>query len=146
MQITQSSKASPSDSNAGVESLKIELLAAVQPKIKLKPLQRILQMNGVPFDESMKLKPLRRVLCQYITSLHKGKRWIDVLNAHAANRESAAQSLEAHNEAVQHSWPQLVSPLLKQRLVQLFHDSTSKEALTEVTCASCAESISASDS
>ena len=58
VQITQSSEASPSDSNTGVESLKIELLAAVQPKIKLKPLQRILRMNGVPFDESMKLKPL----------------------------------------------------------------------------------------
>lgn len=45
IQIRQSSEANPSESGTGVESLKIELLFAVQPKIKSKPLQRTLRMN-----------------------------------------------------------------------------------------------------
>lgn len=59
VQIKQSSEVNLSNSSTDVESLQIELLSAVQPKIKLKPLQCLLRMNGVPFDESLKLKPLQ---------------------------------------------------------------------------------------
>ena len=58
MQITWCSNFNPSDEGFGDESLKIELLLAIQPKIKLKPLQCILQMNDIPYDESLKLKAL----------------------------------------------------------------------------------------
>ena len=40
----------------------------------------------------------------------------------------------------------MVPSSLKQKLVQLFCDSTSKGSLSEVTCALCAESILVSDS
>ena len=117
-QITQSSEANPSDSSTGVKLLKIELLSTVQSQIKLKPLQHI---HGVPFNESLLLKPLQWVLQLYIASLCKGKWHIDEMHAHAANKEIAVQSLKAHSEAVWHLLPLLVSPSLKQRLVQLSH-------------------------
>jgi hypothetical protein len=44
-------------------------------------------------------------------------------------------------ESVCQSWPQLVPQSLKNKILRLFHNETSSEALSTFTCAACAESM-----
>lgn len=94
IQIRQSSEANPSESGTGVESLKIELLFAVQPKIKSKPLQRTLRMNWCTIWWIFETETIAKSLAPvHGISTH----------AHAANRESAAQSVKTHNDLCSYS-------------------------------------------
>ena len=47
------------------------------------------------------------------------------------------QLLRREREKIQENWPQLVPNMLKNKIVKLFHEKTSSEALATFTCAPC---------
>ena len=111
------------------ESLKIHILSTIRKTIKRKPLHRLLELHDVPFQANDSTSALRRHLRKHISTLKKGKRSVQSGHEHAAALNT-----------IRDEWPRLVSSSLKQKLVSMFRDATSSEALAEFTCASCAES------
>ena len=107
---------------------KISLLNAVLTTTNRRTLERLLRANDIAFEKGSKTGHLRRILKRHIKSLQKGKKKSN--DCH-------------HNEQlhVRRNWPQIPSLELKQQLVQMFRDETSRDSLMTFTCASCAESV-----
>lgn len=116
------------------EDLRIQLLTAIHPRVKSRPLRRILKANGVSFEQSDRLGALRHRLKAFVTQLRKGKS----ARYKQARRESAQAVESARLDAVRHNWPEKVPSDLKAKLVQLFREETSVERLRMFTCACCA--------
>jgi hypothetical protein len=49
---------------------------------------------------------------------------------------------ERESEEIIMSWPKVVPPSLKDKIINLFREQTSSEAFATFTCASCGESVS----
>ena len=114
-------------------SFQIQILSSITSLVRLRPLQRILSCLHVPFDSTMSFSKLRSELRKLITRLKKGKRSEDTRNTVIELDEQLRQE----RQKIQEDWPQLVPNTLKKRIVKLFHEKTSTEALATFTCASC---------
>ncbi|KAJ7234431.1 hypothetical protein C8J57DRAFT_1531590 [Mycena rebaudengoi] len=124
--------------NAIDPDIQVHILKAInRNKVSPKTMWRILRILNVDFDESEPIKELRKKLRLYITALRKGK--------HVERERQAEIELQTrYKEEVQkvrESWPQLVPQSLKDKIIALFRERTSSEALTNFTCASCAEAV-----
>ncbi|KAJ7330809.1 hypothetical protein DFH08DRAFT_814896 [Mycena albidolilacea] len=100
-------------------------------------MSRILTSLDIDHQPSDPLRVLPEKLRAYILFLRKGKR---------IEREQQAVYGETtrFNEQVKQiheSWPQLVPQALKDKIIKIFRERTSSEALTTFTCASCAETV-----
>lgn len=123
-------------------------LAHVVPHIKGRPLQRLLTAMGVSFPSSASVGRLRSVARKYVESISKGK--AQTLARHDAAAYAAEKNFEqsvrlAATETVARAWPQPVSSALKEKLLHLFRERTSADALRTFTCACCAQDTPYSD-
>ncbi|KAF7378322.1 ATP-dependent DNA helicase [Mycena sanguinolenta] len=118
--------------------LQVHILSAIHgSKTSLNPMRRILTNLNVEHLSSDSLRILRDKLRTYILALRKGKR---VQREQQALHESTTRFNEQLKQ-IRESWPQLVPQSLKDKLIKLFRERTSSEALTTFTCAACAEAV-----
>jgi hypothetical protein len=100
-------------------------------------MSRILTSLDIDHQPSDPLRVLREKLRAYILFLRKGK--------HIEREQQAVYGETTRfNEQVKQiheSWPQLVPQALKDKIIKIFRERTSSEALTTFTCASCAETV-----
>ena len=115
-------------------SFQIQILSSITSLVRSRPLQRILSCLHVSFESAMSFTKLRSELRKLITRLKNGKRSEDARNKVIAQDEQLRQE---ERQKIQENWPQLVPNTLKKKIVRLFHEKTSSEALATFTCASC---------
>jgi hypothetical protein len=126
----------PSTSDYSLNDLQVRILSSRPVKsLTLRPLRRILQLHGVSFPPDARLSRLRRELRKFITRLRKGKRSEERRNQENINY---ANFLRDKNKLIE-EWPRPVSRHLKDKVLKLFRDQTSKDALSTFICAICAE-------
>lgn len=113
----------------------IAVLSSLVKSLSLRPLRRLLQMHDVPYAQDAGRAKLRRELKKFITRLRKGKR------SEIRRNQDATQYTELLNKkkTVCDEWPRLVPKNLKDKIIRLFNEQTSKKVLSSFTCASCAE-------
>jgi hypothetical protein len=117
--------------------LQVHILSAVYgSKISLSPLRRVLANLGIEHGTDDSLPQLRRKLKKYIMQLRRGK------NTERSQRNKEDEATRHKNELdfIRQAWPQLVPQSLKNKILVLFRETTSSEALSTFTCAACAES------
>lgn len=91
-----------------------------------------MNLLDVDYEDDESKKKLKSCLLWYVQSLEKGK--LKELDA----EQVIVERLEKL-EHIRRSWPNLVPPQLKERLVKEFKDVMSSTALTSFTCACCAQ-------
>lgn len=108
----------------GGDSLRLQtvILTDIQPRIPLRPLQRLLRLLSLTFNPDMSLNRHRRVL----------KMFIDRLCPHVA-----ARSIDPLVLPSQSDWPQVILEEEKLALLHMFNEETSSNNLHEFVCASC---------
>ena len=111
----------------------IQILSSITSLVRSRPLQHILSCLHVSFESTMSFTKLWSEFRKFITRLKKGKQSEDACNMVIAQDEQLRQE----RKKVQENWPQLVPNTLKKKIVKLFHEKTSSEALATFTCASC---------
>jgi hypothetical protein len=118
--------------------IQVHILSAVYgSKISSSPLRRVLSNLDVQYDNDDSLPQLRRKLKSYILKLRKGK---DTDRIQRQKHDKLVEERE-QLESVRRSWPQLVPQSLKNKILRLFRNETSSDALSTFTCAACAESV-----
>ncbi|KAF7791123.1 hypothetical protein EIP86_002134 [Pleurotus ostreatoroseus] len=129
------------DDSMDLEGHRLRFLAAVAPRTKLRPLQRLLKSMHVSFDSTLPTGALCRFIKHYIASHSKGKGFVGVSymdEAHFSRLHFEESARLAAMEDVSDAWPQRVGASLKNKLLKLFRERTSPEALKTFTCACCA--------
>ena len=114
---------------------KITILNQIAPKLSQRALRRILSYNSVAYHPNDSRSQLRRELKKFITRLKHGKRTEEQRNAAIV----AEKSLHAQYQDLLDSWPKIVRQDLKDKIIKLFNEQTSKDTLSTFTCASCGE-------
>ncbi|KAJ6492080.1 hypothetical protein C8R45DRAFT_1096126 [Mycena sanguinolenta] len=118
--------------------LQVHILSAIHgSKTSLNPMRRILTNLDIEHQPSDSLRVLREKLRTYSLALRKGKH---VQREQHALHESTNHFNEQRTQ-IRESWPQLVPQSIKDKIIKLFRDKTSSEALTAFTCTSCAEAV-----
>ena len=107
-------------------NLQIRILDAVRQFIKLRPLKRLLRLQGVSFDPSSSLPRLRRNLRTYVDRL---------IMRHG----------ELEPQVSRPAWPVLVPDHRKTEIVRRFRQATSSEALKTFICAPCSAARSCTE-
>ncbi len=139
-------------------SYQTQLLRVLQQKGSLRVLRRVLSILRLPFDPKASVRQLRSELQRHISRLDKGKdgavrdavgMWDDKHNRDFFNAqrrrfraESEIRRVRERDEKVHElraNWPKIPPRDLKEKLVRLFQERTSSEALAQFTCASCGE-------
>jgi hypothetical protein len=125
---------------SGIEpDLQVHVLNALYgSKLTLVPLRRLLSTLNVPYIISDSLRELRKKLKLYITNLRRGKR----IERSKQEKDADQARFEEELRNLRFSWPQVISQKLKDKIINLFREQTSSEALATFTCASCAEAVS----
>lgn len=118
----------------GVDDFQIRLLSVVIPRASRRFLIRLLDSRGLSYDITMSISHLRRILKHHVRSLVKAKGSENVAF-------QARDSYDAGLQEVRSKWPSLVSDTMKDDIASLFRSETSSDALREVVCACCAESV-----
>ena len=107
------------------------VLRHIHPLLSTRQLRKVMNLLDVDYGDDESKKKLKSRLLRYVQSLEKGKL-----------KESDAERVIVERleklEHIRRSWPNLVPPQLKERLVKEFKESTSSTALTSFTCACCA--------
>jgi hypothetical protein len=124
------------DQTVVLSNLEILALSSVLQRIKLRPIRRILDSRNVSYSHTDSLSKLRKHLKSVIIGLKRGKKNADKVAA----RYALDAEYETNKEKIAKSWPQLVNTNLKDKIVKMFREQTSKVSLSSFTCASCAES------
>src|ERR1700761_1475049 len=118
--------------------LQVHILTAIHGnKMPPKSLSRILSNLNIQHDPKEGVREMRRKLKSYTISLRKNK-----TVEHTEQQKIAVAA--RHNENLQNirqSSPQIIPQSLKDKIIHLFRQQTSSEALATFTCASCAESV-----
>src|ERR1700678_1083309 len=114
-------------------TLQIQILSSILYLVRLRPLRRILSCLHVFTESDMSFTKLRSELRKFITRLKHAKRSEDARNSNIAQDEQ----LKEEREKIRENWPQIVPDTLKKKIVKIFHDKTSSEALATFACASC---------
>jgi hypothetical protein len=123
--------------NLSETDIRIYLLSSVLPNTSANSLRRLLHLNNIQFSATDGVAKLRRSLKKFITSLKKGK---FVENQRQLRYEQFNARHDQHNENLadlSKNWPQVVPLTLKDKILNMFHESTSSKALATFTCASC---------
>lgn len=92
----------------------------------------------LPIGEATARKKLRLHLNKYIGELQRVK-----LKAIEDEREILERMLKL--EHIRNSWPKLIPPQLKEKLIKNFREVTSSNALASFSCASCARELPLKD-
>ena len=114
-------------------TFQIQILSSILYLVRLRPLRRILSCLHVFTESDMSFTKLRSELRKFITRLKHAKRSEDARNSNIAQDEQ----LKEEREKIRENWPQIVPDTLKKKIVKIFHDKTSSEALATFACASC---------
>jgi hypothetical protein len=112
------------------------VLSKIATTIKLRPLRRVLVNNNIEFSANDSLSKLRRDLKKYITILKHGK----MTELNLATQRASELQREREKKKINESWPQRISVELKDKIVKMFRQQTSKSVLSSFTCSVCAES------
>lgn len=115
------------------ETVKTQIgtLKYLSQRMSSKQLVKVLDMHGIIRKEGDSKKMMKYRLGLYVQSLEKGK-----LKEAEAERESMARAQRL--EDIRKSWPTLVPPKMKEKLVRDFRKVTSSSTLASFTCACCA--------
>jgi len=117
-------------------NFQLQILSSILYLVRVRPLRRILSSLHVLVEPGLRIKKLRSKFRKYLTRLNHGKRSEDTRNSMIAQE----QRLRQEKEKIQQNWPQLIPDTLKKKIVKIFHEQTSSEALGTFTCASCSSS------
>lgn len=118
--------------------LQVHVLSALNgSNLTVVPLRRLLHALNIPYENSDSFRDLRKKLKTYINILRKGKR----VERAQQDKDDAQNRFDAELRDVRASWPQIVPRRLKDKIINLFREQTSSEALATFTCASCAEAV-----
>ena len=96
-------------------TLLIFMLSYFQPKIKLRPLRRLLTRHKIVFSLQHGLSCLRRKLKTFIRTLKKGKSRYEKIKSQLAKEMKAEEEIENHRSEIHQSWPQFVPLALKKK-------------------------------
>ena len=125
------------DNSCDPDTLLIHLFTTVVKSKSSALLKRVLTLHHIPFSATNGIGQLRQHLKWHIASLRRGKR-VNTLSQHHTACEEAEAEHTRRRENIWHNWPQLISPSLKDKILQMFLEQTSSASLTSFTCASCA--------
>jgi len=116
----------------------VSVLRCIQDVLSTRQLQKILDLHGVDYDGGDNKKKLKARLKKYIHMIEIGK-------ARDADAEHERIERLQKLEEIRKSWPKLVPPQLKEKLIKDFRSVTSSTALASFTCACCARELSLKD-
>jgi hypothetical protein len=112
----------------------LSVLRHIQDLLSMRQLQKLLDLHGIDYEEGSNKKRLKTRLRNYIRDLENGKvREADV-------ERERLERLQKLND-IQKSWPKLIPPQMKEKLVKDFRNATSSDALAQFTCACCAREL-----
>ena len=130
-------EAYPSCDFPDANSLIIYLFTSILTSKSRKLFKRVLALHAIPFCATDGIHQLRRHLRSHIASVKRGKR---LSNLSRLRREEARTKHANQRDTIRQTWPQLVPTSLKDKILSMFLDETSSEALAMFTCGSCAAS------
>ena len=122
-----------------VNALLIFLLSHLLPKIKLRPLRRLLTQHNISFSLQDSLSSLRKKLRAFIKLLKKAKYQEQKEESELAKKKEKEEQRESRRLRIHESWPEIVSQDQKNKIIDSFHEQTSSETLSTFTCAACGE-------
>ena len=111
------------------------ILSVIAAKARKRPLCRVLRKRGIHYEEDDSLRRLRGRLKRYIHSMNKGKGRAEYMQGY---RERLVEAERDRVKDIRAHWPQLVGSELKEKLLSMFREDTSSDALRTFTCACCA--------
>lgn len=122
-------ESSPSVRN--VVHAQLSVLTAMENGLSPSQLRSVLELHGIAYAEGDTKKKLRSHLRAYTRELRNGK-------VKQADAEDELSERLQKLEEVRKTWPKLIPPHMKEKLVRDFKDATSSHALASFTCACCA--------
>ena len=120
--------------------LRIRYMTEASDVLGIRALRRLMSCLGLPYPEGCKLHPMRKLLKEHIQCIKRGKNHV---RPHCV-RNTCADWVEYEQRlgAARSSWPRRVDQAFKDKIVQLFQESTSSAALRRSPCACCGELVS----
>ena len=116
-----------------VRALLISHLSYLLPKIKLRPLRRLLSQHDISYSLQDNLSSLRRKLKTFIKSLKKGKCQEQKRADHLVKEKEKEDQHESRSLEIHNSWPQIVPQDLKKKVIEMFREETSSKTLSMFT-------------
>ena len=89
-------------------------------------LRRLLTRHKIVFSLQDGLSCLHRKLKTFIRTLKKGKSRYEKIKSQLAKEMKAEEEIENCRSEIHQSWPQLVPLALKKKIVEMFHEQTSR--------------------
>ena len=114
----------------------LQILSSILNLVRMRPLRRILSSLHVLVEPGLSFKRLRTVFRKYLIKLSHGKQHHDDHKSMIAQE----QRLRQEKIKIQENWPQPIPDTLKKKIVKMFHERTSSEALRTFTCSCCSSS------
>jgi len=116
----------------------VSVLQCIRDVLSTHQLRRVLDLHGVNYDDCDSKKKLKSRLKRYIRVIENGK-------ARDADIEHERVERLQKLEEIRKSWPKLVPPQLKEKLIKDFRKMTSSTTLSSFTCACCARELPMKD-
>ena len=112
----------------------LSVLRCVGDALSANQLRKVLDLHGIAYKQSDSRKMLRLRLRTYLRSLENGK------VKDADDERDVAERLQKL-DVVRKTWPKLIPPRMKEKLIKDFKDATSSSKLASFTCACCARDL-----
>ena len=124
--------------NESTVQLQVSVLSHVADIATKKQLVKLLDLHEINYCSTDKPKKLRAHLRKYIHGIQRGKLVVE---------QAAADAMERLRKLddVRRTWPKLIPPVFKEKIIQDFRAATSSEALSSFTCACCARETAVQD-